>query len=47
VFLNKAWNELLKLNDHEGVVTSFGFGKCSKSVLSAGMDRKLILSGEK
>ncbi|KAJ3413426.1 hypothetical protein HDV05_008067 [Chytridiales sp. JEL 0842] len=45
VFLNKQWDELVKVAPHSSEVTDFAFGENSKYIVSSGNDRKVVISG--
>jgi WD40 repeat protein len=44
--MNKQWNEIVKYSNHSNDVTDFKFSKDAKSLVSCGMDRKVIVVGK-
>ena len=47
IYLNKQYDQLAKFTPHSGDLTDFKFGEYSKYIVSAGSDRKLVITGEK
>lgn len=45
VYANKTWNELLKFDDNNGLLTAARFGKLGSEIVLAGMDRTVRILG--
>ncbi|KAJ3194349.1 hypothetical protein HDU67_004777 [Dinochytrium kinnereticum] len=45
IYLNKKWTELLNAEVHSADITDFKFGENSKHIVSAGADRKIVVTG--